>query len=195
MLRDSSPVRLLPHQPTAHWKAGLSLLSLDRLSWNDPRQRKSVRRPGGTVIQLSLETSPPRLREEEGASSSQHLPCPCSQHGPRLGRAAVSHTPRPRARASVPCQLPYAPVPVQRPSRLCTRQRGSEGDRPESLVRAPWRRREGGTHGGLSHFLCRKRAPVPHVRLHMLQAPHGLQSPSTCSGMGVLLTHSPARHH
>lgn len=53
----------------------------------------------------------------------------------------------------------------------------------------------GGTHGGLSHFLCRKRAPVPHVRLHMLQAPQGLQSPSTCSGMGVLLTHSPARHH
>lgn len=55
-----------------------------------------------------------------------------------------------------------------------------------------WSRR---TYGGLSHFLCRKRAPVPHVRLHMLQVLHGLQSPSTCSGMGVLLTQSPARHH
>lgn len=51
------------------------------------------------------------------------------------------------------------------------------------------------TYGGLSHFLCLKRTPVPHVRLHMLHGLHTLQSPSTCSGMGVLLTHSPARHH
>lgn len=51
------------------------------------------------------------------------------------------------------------------------------------------------TYGGLSHFLCLKRTPVPQVRLHMLHWLHTLQSPSTCSGMGVLLTHSPARHH
>lgn len=51
------------------------------------------------------------------------------------------------------------------------------------------------TYGGLSHFRCLKRTPVPHVRLHMLHGLHMLQSPSTCSGMGVLLTHSPARHH
>lgn len=51
------------------------------------------------------------------------------------------------------------------------------------------------TYGGLSHFRCLNRTPVPHVRLHMLHWLHMLQSPSTCSGMGVLLTHSPARHH
>lgn len=51
------------------------------------------------------------------------------------------------------------------------------------------------TYGGLSHFLCLNWTPVPQVLLHMLHWLHGLQSPSTCWGIGVLLTHSPALHH
>lgn len=51
------------------------------------------------------------------------------------------------------------------------------------------------TYGGLSHFLCLNWTPVPQVLLHMLHWLQGLQSPSTCWGMGVLLTHSPALHH
>lgn len=51
------------------------------------------------------------------------------------------------------------------------------------------------TYGGLSHFLCLNWTPVPQVLLHKLHWLHGLQSPSTCWGMGVLLTHSPALHH
>lgn len=51
------------------------------------------------------------------------------------------------------------------------------------------------TYGGLSHFLCLNWTPVPQVLLHMLHWLHGLQSPSTCWGMGVLLTHSPDLHH
>ena len=51
------------------------------------------------------------------------------------------------------------------------------------------------TYGGLSHFLCLNWTPVPQVLLHMLHWLHELQSPSTCWGMGVLLTHSPALHH
>lgn len=89
--------------------------------------------------------------------------------------------------------LPPAHILGRRQTLLCLRQEELQLGTPiqGTLGNACSR----GTYGGLSHFLCRKRAPVPHVRLHMLHAPQGLQSPSTCSGMGVLLTHSPARHH
>jgi hypothetical protein len=87
-------------------------------------------------------------------------------------------------------QIPdFGAIPFSLPSNTLHKAVRTTGEKDQ------WRCHLRGTYGGLSHFLCRKRAPVPHVRLHMLQVPHGLQSPSTCSGMGVLLTHSPARHH
>lgn len=81
---------------------------------------------------------------------------------------------------------------------------GRVGDEETRPTLGPWIRNLGDravlqvgidTYGGWSHFLWRKRAPVPQVRLHRLQALQGLQSPSAWSGSGVLLTHSPARHH
>lgn len=78
-------------------------------------------------------------------------------------------------------------VPCSLAARVAQEGKGCQhGKRSQDGVR---------TYGGLSHFRCLKRTPVPHVRLHMLHWLHTLQSPSTCSGMGVLLTHSPARHH
>lgn len=67
--------------------------------------------------------------------------------------------------------------------------------RPARLQPPPCSPQNDSTHGGLSHLRCRNLTPVPQVLLHMLHRLHTLQSPSTCSGMGVLLTHSPVRHH
>lgn len=146
---DSSAVRLLPGQLTASLKVGLALPKACRLSWNDPRLRKSVkqaRRDCHPAVPGNLSTKAwARNREPAHRSVSVSTFVERALFRPRR----VGHARRPCAPALGGLTLLKLEFSSRDRPRFAA---GGESCRPEGLTRAPRGRPGRGDSRGVVTF-------------------------------------------